>query len=113
VGITKSIQGMRLALSNGLNRVGVSPISHLRTEEDPASETMCYFVLFRTPDDGQSPRTLQPYTDSLVIQRHLFNIERQDLRKMNWKVKVAYVNKCHCPRMIGGTEGILWKATGF
>jgi hypothetical protein len=46
---------MRLALSKGPNRVGVSP-PHLRTETDPVSETMC-FLAFRISDDEQSPET--------------------------------------------------------
>jgi hypothetical protein len=37
----------------GPNRVGVSP-PHLRMETDPVSET---FLVFRIPDDGQSPDT--------------------------------------------------------
>jgi hypothetical protein len=45
---------LRLALSKGPNRVGVSP--HLRTETDPVSETSCFLVR-RTPDDEQSPKT--------------------------------------------------------
>jgi hypothetical protein len=49
------VQWLRLALSNGPNRVGVSP-SHLRTETNPVPETLC-FLVFRIPDDGQSPRT--------------------------------------------------------
>jgi hypothetical protein len=35
--------------------VGVSP-NHLRTETDAVSETLC-FLIFRIPDDGQSPET--------------------------------------------------------
>jgi hypothetical protein len=35
---------LRLALSKGPNRVGVSP-THLRTETDPVSETLCSIVL--------------------------------------------------------------------
>jgi hypothetical protein len=34
------VQRLRLALSKGPNRVGVSP--HLRTETDPVSETSCF-----------------------------------------------------------------------
>jgi hypothetical protein len=32
------------------------PNSDLRTETNPVSETLCYLV-FRIPDDGQSPKT--------------------------------------------------------
>jgi hypothetical protein len=39
-----SLQWLRLALSKGSNRIGVSP--HLRTETDPASETSCLFFFF-------------------------------------------------------------------
>jgi hypothetical protein len=40
--------------SKGSNRV--SPYSHLRTETDLISETLCFLVI-RIPDDGQSPET--------------------------------------------------------
>jgi hypothetical protein len=43
VRLDPSITGLRLALSKGPNRVGVSP--HLRTETDPVSETSCFFFL--------------------------------------------------------------------
>jgi hypothetical protein len=46
---------LRLALSKGPNRVGVSP-PHLRTERDPIAETLC-FIDFRIRDDEQSPKT--------------------------------------------------------
>jgi hypothetical protein len=29
---------------------------HLKTETDPVSETLRYFVLLTIPDDGQSPK---------------------------------------------------------
>jgi hypothetical protein len=54
--LTQVVHWLRLALSNGPNRVGVSP-PHLRTETYPVSETLCSLVLFRIPDDGQSPKT--------------------------------------------------------
>jgi hypothetical protein len=41
----------QLALSKGLNRVGVSP-SHLRTETNPFSETVC-FLIFKISNYGQ------------------------------------------------------------
>jgi hypothetical protein len=44
-----------LALSKGPNRVGVSPLPHLRTETDPVSETLC-FLVSRILDNGQSPK---------------------------------------------------------
>jgi hypothetical protein len=47
---------MRLALSKGTNRVGVSLLLHLKTETGPVSE-MLFIIIFRTPDDGQSPET--------------------------------------------------------
>jgi hypothetical protein len=34
----------------------LSPSSHLRTDTDPVSEALC-FLVFRIPDDGQSPET--------------------------------------------------------
>jgi hypothetical protein len=37
----------------------MSPSLHLRTEKDPASETLCFLVLFRIPDYVQSPETQQ------------------------------------------------------
>jgi hypothetical protein len=43
---------LRLALSKGPNRVGVSP-PHLRTETNAISETLC-FLVSRIPDDGRS-----------------------------------------------------------
>jgi hypothetical protein len=46
---------LRLALSKGPNRVCVFP-SHLRTDTDPVSETLC-FLTFRIPDDGQNPES--------------------------------------------------------
>jgi hypothetical protein len=49
--VTWVVQWLRLALSNGPNRVCVSPC-HLRTETDPVSETLC-FLVFRIPDDRQ------------------------------------------------------------
>jgi hypothetical protein len=53
----KLVQWLRLALSKGPNKAGVSPPpSQLRTERDPVSETMC-FLAFRFPDDGQSPES--------------------------------------------------------
>jgi hypothetical protein len=48
-----NVHCLRLALSKGQNRVGVST-SHLRTETDTVSETLCFLVT-RIPDDGQSP----------------------------------------------------------
>jgi hypothetical protein len=39
----KTIQWLRLALSKGPNWVGVFP--HLRTETDPVSETLCFFIV--------------------------------------------------------------------
>jgi hypothetical protein len=45
-------QWLRLALSKGPNRVGASP-SYLRTETF-IFQKLC-FLLFRIPDDGQSP----------------------------------------------------------
>jgi hypothetical protein len=36
------VQWLRLAFSKGPNRVGVFP--HLRTETDPVSETLCFFI---------------------------------------------------------------------
>jgi hypothetical protein len=50
-----SLNHWKLALSAGLNRVGVSPPSHLRTETDPVSETLC-FLLSRIPGNGQNPK---------------------------------------------------------
>jgi hypothetical protein len=47
---------LRLALSKGPKRVGVSSSPHLRTETSSVSETLC-FLVFRIPDDGQSPET--------------------------------------------------------
>jgi hypothetical protein len=49
-------QWLRLALSKGPNRVGVS--LHLRTETDPVSETSCFFLLsfkIRTMDKVRKP----------------------------------------------------------
>jgi hypothetical protein len=37
------IKKLRLALCKGPNRVGVFP--HLRTETDPVSETLCFFIV--------------------------------------------------------------------
>jgi hypothetical protein len=48
-------KGLRLALSKGPNKVGVSS-PHLRTETDTFSETLC-FLVSRIPDDGQSKKT--------------------------------------------------------
>jgi hypothetical protein len=42
-------------LRRGLNRVGVSPSPHLRTETVPLSETLC-FLVSRIPNGGQSSR---------------------------------------------------------
>jgi hypothetical protein len=43
----------------GPNRLGVlPPPPGLRTETYPVSETLCSLV-FRIPDDGQSPKTQQ------------------------------------------------------
>jgi hypothetical protein len=39
----RRLQRLRLALSKGPNRAGVSP-SHLKTETDPVSETFCFPV---------------------------------------------------------------------
>jgi hypothetical protein len=44
-------QWLRLALSNGPNWVGLSCPLHLRTETDPVSETLWYFI-FHIQDDG-------------------------------------------------------------
>jgi hypothetical protein len=46
---------LRLALSKGPHRVGVSP-SHLKMETDSISEMLC-FVVFIIPNAGQSPGT--------------------------------------------------------
>jgi hypothetical protein len=53
VNLTGVVQWLKLAFSKGPNRVGVSP--HVRTETDPVSETLC-FLVYRIPDDGQSPK---------------------------------------------------------
>jgi hypothetical protein len=49
---------LRLALSKGPNRIGVSP--HLRTETDPVSERSCLFfflviIKIRTMDKFRNP----------------------------------------------------------
>jgi hypothetical protein len=44
---------IEVSSSKGPNRVGVFH-SHLKTETDPISKTLC-FLAFRMPDDGQSP----------------------------------------------------------
>jgi hypothetical protein len=48
------ITGLRLALSKGVNWVGVF-LSRLKTEIDAVSETSCP-ILPRIPDDGKSPK---------------------------------------------------------
>jgi hypothetical protein len=60
---------LRLALSKGPNRVGVS--LHLRTERDPVSETSCFFFSFfsnylriRTMDKVRKPSNSMCYTPS-------------------------------------------------
>jgi hypothetical protein len=53
--VTWVVHWLRLVLSKGPSRVGFYP-SHLRTETDPVSETLC-FLAYRIPDDGQSPET--------------------------------------------------------
>jgi hypothetical protein len=46
---TWSIFGLRLALSNGTNRVDVSPtLHHLRMETDPVSEKLYSLVFWNT-----------------------------------------------------------------
>jgi hypothetical protein len=45
------VQRLRLALSKGPKRVGVSP--HLTTETDPVSETSCFSSHYLDLDDGQ------------------------------------------------------------
>jgi hypothetical protein len=55
---TQNYWGLRLALSKGPNRIGVSP--HLRTETDPVSETSCLFfflviIEIRTMDKVRNP----------------------------------------------------------
>jgi hypothetical protein len=79
VGVPDKIQTATLALSKGPNRVGVFR-HHLRTETDPVSETLCS-VVFRIPDDGQSPK---PFTNSNV--RTLKNLQLQSPIEQNFLV---------------------------
>jgi hypothetical protein len=51
-----SFTRLKLGLSEGNDSVGASSSAHLRTETYPVSETL-YFLRFRIPDDGQSPKT--------------------------------------------------------
>jgi hypothetical protein len=52
----KGMKGLRLALSNGPNWVGLSCAIHLRTETDPVSETLWYFLssTYKTMDKVQN-----------------------------------------------------------
>jgi hypothetical protein len=56
--MTRTVQRLRLALCEELNRVGVSLCLslHLRTEADPVPETLC-FLVFGIPDGGRNPET--------------------------------------------------------
>jgi hypothetical protein len=66
------IQWLRLALSKGPKRIGVSP--HLRTETDPVSETSCLFfflviIKIRTLDKVRNPsNSVCIYLASSVIR---------------------------------------------
>jgi hypothetical protein len=53
--MTVVVQSLRLVLSKGPNWVDVF-LPHLRTEKCPVSETLG-FLVYRIPDDGQSPNT--------------------------------------------------------
>jgi hypothetical protein len=46
---------MKLALSNGPNRVGV-PSTHPKMETYPVFKILC-FIVVRISDDGESPQT--------------------------------------------------------
>jgi hypothetical protein len=45
-----------LSLDPGENGNNI-PLPYLMTEVDPVSETLCSLVLFRKPDDEQSPKS--------------------------------------------------------
>jgi hypothetical protein len=55
--VTLVVQWLRLTLSMGPNRVGVSPPPqiHMRAETDPVYKTLP-FLVFKIPDDGQTPK---------------------------------------------------------
>jgi hypothetical protein len=65
----KLVQWLRLALSNGPNRVGVSP--HLRAETDPVSETSC-FLPSNSLESGRWTKSENPLT--LCVKHHRQNL---------------------------------------
>jgi hypothetical protein len=56
----KQLQGLRLALSKGPNRVGVTS-THLREETDPVSETSCFLIFRIQMDKVHKPSTPECY----------------------------------------------------
>jgi hypothetical protein len=40
-----NLQEIKKTFSKGPNRVGVSLLSHLKTERDPVSKTLCFLVI--------------------------------------------------------------------
>jgi hypothetical protein len=70
------VTGLRLALSKGPNRVGVSP--QLRTETDPVSETSCftlYFFRIQTMDEVRKPINSADYTNLKSVSTRSFVYE--------------------------------------
>jgi hypothetical protein len=58
----------------------VSPSPHLRTDTDPVSETLC-FLVFRVPDDEQSPETLY-FSTVLLFNRQQSQLGETSMAKM-------------------------------
>jgi hypothetical protein len=58
--ISVDLQSSAIGIATGCGLddrgVGVGAPLHLWTETDPVSETLC-FLVYRIPDDGQSPET--------------------------------------------------------
>jgi hypothetical protein len=84
---------LRLALSNGPNRVGVSPPSL----EDRNRSSFRNVVFFRIPDDGQSPK---PPVIPSVIHR------RQNPLESTRILTVSHIMIFHFENNVIGHEGI-------
>jgi hypothetical protein len=89
---------IRLALSKGPNRV---PLPHDGT--DPVSEALCS-VVFRIPDDGQSPKTLSFWAvEDFRISR--FSAEPLQLKSsVTRRWFVSYEQAWPCPGYVSPTQ---------
>jgi hypothetical protein len=66
---TSVVHWLRLALSNGPNRVGVYNLK----PEDGNRSTFRNVVFFRIPNDGQSPKTQSPWVLNILFQSTVNN----------------------------------------